>query len=290
MSNFTTEVRYLCETAAGLTESEGFSAIDTILNTAAPRIFNFDYPIFDENYRIPLEKKILRHFYTREICEETVGLWKLRLWDKLSIVMPYFNQLYESALIKVEPFIGVDYTRSGNNTGQTTGRETGTTTGNANTSNSRAIKTNDNSSKTANNSRNSNENGNNSGTSWNLYSDTPQGSIQHIDVTNNEYLTNATKDTSNNNFQTSTQGTESTNERGNRDVLSNESGSATSRNSEERTNDSITNNTSQYVERIVGMMQGKSQSELIKEFRETFLNIDAMVIKELEPLFFHLWE
>ena len=47
-------------------------------------IFDFDFPIFDEDYKIPLEKKILRHYYLREIGFETLGVWKLKLNDKLN--------------------------------------------------------------------------------------------------------------------------------------------------------------------------------------------------------------
>ena len=96
MSKYTTEVRYICETAAGLTESVGYRGIDDVLDAAVPNIFDFEYPIFDEEYRELLEKKILRHYYTREICEETVGLWKLRLQDKMNLIMPYYNQMYKS--------------------------------------------------------------------------------------------------------------------------------------------------------------------------------------------------
>lgn len=108
MSKFTTEVRFICETANGLTESQGFTSIQNILSTAAPTVFDFEFPIFDESYRLPLEIKILRHYYTREICEETVGLWKLRLADRLNMIMPYYNKLYESELLKFNPFYDVD--------------------------------------------------------------------------------------------------------------------------------------------------------------------------------------
>ena len=121
MSKYTTEVRFICETEAGYTESKGFNSIDNILDIAAPKIFNFDFPIFDENYRLPLEKKILRHYYTREISEETVGLWKLRLQDRLCMIMPYYNKLYESELLEFNPLYDVDYTRQ--HTGESEGNE-----------------------------------------------------------------------------------------------------------------------------------------------------------------------
>lgn len=108
MSHYTTEVRYICETTAGLTESQGFNSIDSILDNCTDSIFDFDYPIFDEEYRFPLNKKILRHFYTREIGEETVGLWKLRLQQTLNEIMPYYNKLYESELLDLNPLYNID--------------------------------------------------------------------------------------------------------------------------------------------------------------------------------------
>ena len=110
MSKYTTEVRFICETANGLVDSKGYTSIQDILETAAPAVFDFDFPIFDESYRKPLEVKILRHYYTREISEETVGLWKLRLADRMNIIMPYYNKLYESELLKFNPFYDVDLT------------------------------------------------------------------------------------------------------------------------------------------------------------------------------------
>ena len=108
MSKYTTEVRYICENAAGYKESKGYSDVDKIIEDSIPSIFSFDFPIFDDNYRNVLCTKILRHYYTREIGFETVGLWKLKLQTKLGEVMPYFNQLYKSELLKFNPLYDVD--------------------------------------------------------------------------------------------------------------------------------------------------------------------------------------
>lgn len=109
MSEYTTELRFICESKAGCMQSVGYNSINDVLRKAAPQIFNFDYPIFDELYRLPLEIKILRHYYTREISEETVGLWQLRLEDKMNEIMPYYNQLYDSARLRFNPFHDTDY-------------------------------------------------------------------------------------------------------------------------------------------------------------------------------------
>ena len=110
MSNYTTQIRFICESKSGLTESTGFAGITEAIEGSVEQIFAFDWPIFDESYRIPLEVKILRHFYTREIGEETFGLWQLRLCDRLNVIMPYYNKLYESELIKFNPMWDVDLT------------------------------------------------------------------------------------------------------------------------------------------------------------------------------------
>lgn len=111
MSKYTTELRYICEYEAGYDESKGYNSVDEIVTKAAPKIFSFNFPIFNEAYRLPLEKKILKHFYTREISEETYGLWKLRLEDKMNLIMPYFNKLYDSDDLPFDPFKDTDMTR-----------------------------------------------------------------------------------------------------------------------------------------------------------------------------------
>ena len=340
MSKYTTEVRYLCEVEYGATTSKGFSLIDDIITTAAPKIFNFDFPIFDENYRLLLEKKILMHYYTREICEETVGLWKLRLQDKLNLIMPYYNQLYSSELLEFNPFYDTDYTRDGNKSdeGQRTNNESESrqsyeegvdeikqnTVAESNTVNSSNSFTNtENTSANENvsssntldnstNSKNTNEESSNSTTSNSTagkvdkYSDTPQGSIQNIDLTNDAY--SATSDTTSSgvsNSESSTQASTSENETftGNTNNSSNSSGNNISSVDDNKTLNSTKNNSTdtakyktgtvsnseEYFERVVGKRGTISNSKLLKEFRETFLNIDKMVIEELNDLFFGLW-
>ena len=111
MSKYTTEVRFICESYAGLSDSVGLTNVNTVLQNSVDKVFDFDFPIFDENYRRPLEIKILKHFYTREICAETVGLWKLWLEDRLNVIMPYYNQLYKSTLLEFNPLYDVNVTR-----------------------------------------------------------------------------------------------------------------------------------------------------------------------------------
>lgn len=414
MSKYTTEIRYICETAAGLTESAGYSQVNQILQTAAPNIFNFNFPIFDETYRLPLEIKILRHYYTKEICEETVGLWKLRLEDRMNMIMPYYNQLYQSALLEFNPLYDVDITRdhttdftgaedtsdvasdtttiadtaetyntetatigtSETNTAETditgssnlsitettnesvvrekdiaeTDTDNSTKTTDSDTTNSSTKTTSDDTDTTTTETGSNTENS----TQWDLYSDTPQGGVVGIanasdDVANNAYLTNARKITNNKSAQSSLTatgtaerdisetiaGSESLDQTdtfaGTKgiDIDENENTTTTGRNTrletgsktestdttENKTIDTNTSNTStttqtntgehtteqtrtgnknvanleEYVEHVKGKQGGNSFSAMLKEFRETFLNIDKLLIDELSDLFFGLW-
>ena len=126
MAKYTTEVRTICESYSGLTASVGYSQIEKVIEKSKEKIFDFDFPIFDESYRSVIETKILKHFYTREIGLETVGLWKLKLNVKMNEIMPYYNQLYKSALLEFNPLYDVDVTRKheGANTGDRNSVET----------------------------------------------------------------------------------------------------------------------------------------------------------------------
>lgn len=73
-----------------------------------------NYPIFDESYREALNGKILRHYRFREIGFETPALFREFLARRMNEIMPYYNQLYESALRDFDPFGNYEMTTEGN--------------------------------------------------------------------------------------------------------------------------------------------------------------------------------
>lgn len=254
MSKYTTEVRFICETASGLDESKGYKDVDTIITNAIPKIFTFTFPIFDENYRTVLEKKILKHFYTREICAETVGLWKLRLDTMLNEIMPYYNKLYKSELLEFNPLYTANLTRtkkSDYDSNRNENENINDTTKNNGTTNS------------------TNESSVN-GTGTDLYSDTPQGSLTGVE--NKTYLTNARKTTDSGTTNSTTSNTSTENSTYGR----------------VRDNTDALTSTEEYLETVIGF-EGTNASELLMKYRETFINIDVMILNELEDLFFQLW-
>lgn len=253
MSKYTTEVRFICENSAGLSESEGADNVDSILDKCWNKVFNFDFPIFDENYRQVLCRKILKHYYTREIAHETVGRWKLALNAKLNEIMPYYNQLYKSELLEFNPFYDIDLTRSREGSG-TSNRTSNNTETNSGTSKNV-----------------SSGSGTSNTDTLNRFSDTPQNSMDTQGIADSVPLTTVTKVNEDN-------------------TTTNESTDTLTRNDSKTGNGTENiNNTDKYIETVKGKQGTENYSSLLKKFRETFLNIDMMIIEDCSDCFFTLW-
>ena len=92
---------------------------------------------------------------------------------------------------------------------------------------------------------------------WNLFSDTPQGGVTGVD--DETYLTNATKVTNDDTVTTTTDMDESH------------------------------ANENQWTEVVTGKQGSASYAKMLEELRNTFLNIDMMIIKDLAPLFMGIY-
>ena len=299
MSKYTTEVRYICEHFSGLSESVGYDDVEQVIKNCLPKVFDFNFPIFDESYRTVLETKILRHYYTREIGLETVGLWKLKLNTKLNEIMPYYNQLYKSELIEFNPLYDVELTRErkieGTGTKDTENSENRNGENHAETSQSNNNKVTENGSDngTLNSVADGTQNQNTSGSGTKMYSDTPQGAI--TDLQAGKYLTNATVDSANNTFSGASHDSNTQTSENTRNNETNTEGSTDSSNNGEYSSnlDGYSNttlsNTEDYLEHVIGSNGGESFSKRLNDYRATFINTDMMVINDLEELFFGLW-
>lgn len=180
MSKYTTLVRFILESKSGLEESKGSNSIDDIIANSWDKIFTTKVAFFDETYRQFLCSKILKHYYFREIGMETAGQWMYYMNTKLEEIMPYYNQLYESARLEFEPFIDTNLTRTNTIAKANESKENGTTS----------------------------NNGSNNSTTRDSYSDTPQGGLTGVE--NGTYLTTARKTTTDNNYNDNGISTKST--------------------------------------------------------------------------------
>ena len=311
MSKYTTEVRFICESKSGLENSSGADNVDEVIAGAWNKIFTSKAPFFDESYRSVLCQKILKHYYLREICCETVGIWKLWMNERLETIMPYYNQLYESELIKFEPLNDVNLTRKHDRTVDGTEERNGETSDTANgtreITNNGTKNTTNNGTREVTGTNDTKETGTSDTTTSaesnetkrDLYSDTPQGAITGLE--NENYLTNARKITDN----VTNSGSEDTgttrnidNDYTENDTTNNTENTTTNNTENMTTNDTKTgtnkvtgtsNTTEDYLETLIGKQGSGTYSKMLMEFRGTFLNIDMMVIDEFKDLFFGLW-
>ena len=307
MSKYTTEVRYICEYYAGLDKSVGGAKVDDVIEKSIGGIFDFDFPIFDENYRSVLEKKILKHYYTREIGLETVGLWKLKLNTKLNEIMPYYNKLYNSELLEFNPFYNINRTTKSDRNFKGNENKSGTLTENVKNKGVNDYKdTTDRTNTTVETLGEKNkqtydvtDSGNNSkqGNTKDRYSDTPQGSLTNIE--NNAYLTNARiVDNQESGTNTNTKTGSTTDEKSgenttkttfnNTETMKQETTNDTNK-TNNTTDEKIINNLDDYLENVSGKEGTETYSEMLIKYRDTFLNIDMQVISDLEELFMQIW-
>lgn len=176
MSKYTRELRYIIQDGYDL-------GLDT-------------YPIFEEQYRVILNQKILDHFAFREIGFETVPLFKFMLNRKMNEIMELYNQKYLSDYrrLDVNPFDSVDLTDT---TTRTTTIENTNDSEGTTSSNSTATDNADNIS---------------------ITSDSPQGSMTDADIRGNKFASgtehnlidadSSNNTTSNMNTTTTANGTE----------------------------------------------------------------------------------
>lgn len=268
MSKFTTEVKYICETYADISENTTFSINETI-NAAIPYIFDETWGTYNSEHKQELCAKILRHYYMREIGAETVGLWKLQINSLLSEIMPKYNVLYaqlESIKNNIMGNVNTTETRTLNNV-QNTSAESANTDYSSSQNSTRS-----------NAENRTNGNGTNSADGWQEYADTPQGALTGIE--NQTYLTNATRNRSTNDSSNAQNALSSSNSHTDTNNASTSSGKSTG----------VSNTDETYTLTITGKNSGSSFVDEYTKVVKDYNDVDAQIIKELNVCFMGLWE
>ena len=257
-------------------ESDGsYTNIENILNKSWEKIFDFPFTFYDETKKPDFCKKILRHFYFREIGCETVALWKFMLNRTLNEEMAYFNKLYESAELEFNPLDDYDL--------QITSHDDSSRNNKTNSGTDSTVTNNlkDSSSVTGKTTTKNNQAHNDNGTSKNLFADTPQGSLSTLD--DETYLTDARKITDSRTFTADDTQT-----------VDNTVSDSTSRTGTVTTgvtfhNIDETKNENTHTERKHGKVGGMSYAKMLEEYRATILNIDMLVMQRLESCFMQIF-
>lgn len=289
LSKYTTQVRWIVEQVT----SENLDLpISQRVTLACPKIFNFDFPIWLEEYRTTIEKKILMHYFNKEIGFETVGLWKFYLEERLNLIMPYYNKLYATTIKDYdwlsdtnshESYVGnkklqenAKYDANGNAKTNLTGDTTDNFTGNVT----------DTGGETFSGTGSSTTNGTRTQTTKNLESDLPQANYADLDygtklTEGNQTGSSKEESTTKNNSTTDRSNSTDTT---NKDVVHATQNSSTDT-TQQSTNDLLSNTDDVYTRNRTGAFGNRSLTELLMQYRESLINIDNMVINELQDLF-----
>lgn len=289
MSSYTMQLRTYIEMW-----SQGETGLSTAekIEKGRPKLFDFNYPIFDESYRTIFETHFIRNFYMREIGFETEGLFKFHLETWLMINMPYFNKLFESELIKYDP---LENTRVGvkSNTKNDTDRNDNRDVKQDLTSNgtsSTDAKQNDTSKTTGNEKSNGSGSITDDNFKRDLNADTADDRLQlttkdgegvleyasqieeHNENKKRDTKTSNTTDTTSNTTGTSTL----------------DSDSKTSNKANTTSNDKLNsqiNSVEDYIEDRVGKIGTQSYARLVMDYREALLRIEQRIFNEMQELF-----
>lgn len=281
-----------------------------IISNGLPMLFNFDFPMFNEDHKVELEEKIVKRYYMREIGFETPEMFVVGLDEKLNSIMPYYNELYKTAsmeydilnpIYEEEKYTGEksgDNSNTGNvkNTLSSTANTTTTSSGNSESTNNSNGSENKNSNLTTNNTVDTSSNS----SEHSLLSDLPQ--IRYS-LGNNKYSTdygtnseNKTQTTSgtNSSHGTSTEKSDTTNQNtttssGSNSETSNSENTIENTNNTDNTNSGNYNENESYTRKRSGNNGSKTPMEMIAEYRQNIVNIDNMIVEELATLFMNIY-
>lgn len=345
MATYTTRIMTLVD---GYAQTNPGLSIAQKINVARPKLFDFDYPFFDEGLRSEFEEHFIRNFYTREIGFETEGLFKFKLENWLTIHMPYFNRLFESETIRFNPLENVNVGINSNlknqkdqndvidriedekenqtgtldrdvlgnqtiNTDQKTHDESEQNQNNTGTANTVTTSETD----TTNNTTGSTDTTQNN-FDREIASDTPQSrlnlttndgsgiieyassikedkekNIENRDMAENQtgneqttanQITNTTNDLNQSstsdgtlNVDTTSKATEATDEKTNKDTVKNKIGN--------QKLDSAIQVLEDFAKKEIGKTGGITYSQMLTEYRSTFLRIEKEIFDEMQELF-----
>ena len=107
MANYTMELRRIIEYYTQ--DNEDMKRKERIKKGTAIFFSEIDYPFYDEKERVGFQERFVMNFFLNEIGYETPAMFSLYLENWLNQNMPYWNQVYKSAMIEYDPLTNVDY-------------------------------------------------------------------------------------------------------------------------------------------------------------------------------------
>jgi hypothetical protein len=263
-----------------------------VIETGRPKLFDFDYPLFTPDYKKDFETRFIRNFYFTEIGFETEELFKFHLENWLQINMPFWNNMLKSELITFDPLTNTKVDSTANKTKDRTqndikdGTQHSNTSGTSNTVNDLTSETN----VTA--GSDTTEGVDESRFNRHLESDTPDARLTITPNTDGsgtiEYASRITED-KDTDSRNSTKSTDATNDSNTTDHATNDvTASSNSDGTSHETVDSTIHETDADVSSTTGKIGSQSYSQMINEYRGTFLRIEKEIFAEMREKLFML--
>lgn len=295
------------------------SSISEKIEIGRPKLFNFDYSFFDDEYKQVFETNFIRHFYFREIGFDVMERFKFELENYMRMNIAYWNKLFETELIDYEVLENykmteeykrnVDKNQDIDNKQNMTNVSEGKLDANGN-----VIAKGDSTTSTKDNAKSSGQSTNNTSgktTADNttntktkndeVYSDTPQSNLSGRD-----YATNATFTENDSDKKGKANTTNTGNETANSSSQTDSIGNQTTESNQQSTNkdtqttkqsDVGTNNllgktktltVEDYILTKTGKIGERNYPKMIEEYRATLLRIELQIFQEMNKQLFML--
>ena len=229
--------------------------INECLNNPLTPMFNFDYPFYvdDEEAKTKFEEKFMLYYWNCEIGFETFARFQKALQARLTIKMPYYQQLYETELAcqDINFLLNKDLRETFTREIDTENETSGTNTTQQTSTNESSL--------------------NQEGTTTNTHKESSISDGVSTSSLVDGYLTGTSSDNGSN----STTGT------------TNSSDNLTSEGTLSQTENGKT------VEKTDLLSQGNigitSSAELLQKWREVLINIDEIIIEDCRDLFMRIY-
>src|SRR6185312_7871534 len=253
MASYSMPLRTFIEQA---TQNEVNLSFREKIEKGRKKLFDFDYPIFDPNYKAVLETHFIRKFYMREIGFETEELFKFQLETWLIINMPYFNKMFESELLNFDPLMNSEMSSEMSKTKDTDGKIDSTNSG-----------VNDVTSEQKMNGTQSNDR-----FSRKLENDTPDNRLAITTAEGSGVIQYASK-------------IEEDKDKGNSSNNVNTTGSSKDVNSNKGNTITDITETESYLQKRTGKIGSVTYSKMLMEYRDSLIRIENKMFDEMNQLF-----
>lgn len=229
--------------------------INECLNNPLTPMFNFDYPFYvdDEEAKTKFEEKFMLYYWNCEIGFETFARFQKALQARLTIKMPYYQQLYETELASkdINFLLNKDLRETFTREIDTENETSGTNTTQQTSNNESSLKQ--------------------EGTSTNTHKESSISDGVSTSSLADGYLTGTSSDNGSNSTTGTTNST---------DKLTSEGTLSQSENGKT-------------VEKTDLLSQGNigitSSAELLQKWRDVLINIDEIIIEDCRDLFMRIY-